>query len=194
MLINDPAFPESEFSEELSAGDIREALTGLIQVVALIGAAIAFSMWIHRAYRNLPALGATAGLSYTPAWAVGYFYIPILNLFRPYQATKEIWRASDPNIADAGVAWERAPGSSLLVTWWAVWILSNLIDNASFRLFMRADTVGEIQAAHWVSLAANAISIPAAIAAIGVVLAIDKRQDQKARKLGLLSEPEVHGY
>ncbi|MFC1995866.1 DUF4328 domain-containing protein [Chloroflexota bacterium] len=41
--------------------------------------AVLFYMWIHRAHRNLPSLGVS-GLKYSPGWAVGGFFIPILNL------------------------------------------------------------------------------------------------------------------
>ena len=54
---------------------------------------IIYLMWLHRAYQNLPALGVTK-LDATPGWAVGYYFIPILNLFRPYQTMVEILRES----------------------------------------------------------------------------------------------------
>ena len=31
------------------------------------------------------------GMQVSPAWAVGGFFVPIIHLFLPYQAVKEIW-------------------------------------------------------------------------------------------------------
>jgi len=78
---------------------------------------VAFLMWIHRAYRNLPALGATR-LDYTPAWAVGWFFVPFISMIRPYYVTAEIWRLSGPlgfRSVD-GIAGRRR-FSPLLVAW-----------------------------------------------------------------------------
>src|SRR5690349_16122694 len=36
---------------------------------------IPFLIWVHQTYRNLSALGAQ-DLTYSPGWAVGYFFIP----------------------------------------------------------------------------------------------------------------------
>jgi hypothetical protein len=79
---------------------------------------MAFLMWIHRSHRNLSAFGAQ-GLTFTPGWAVGWWFIPIFNLFRPFQIVREIWQASDPGMP-AGAAWRRAPSSPLIGWWWGV--------------------------------------------------------------------------
>lgn len=193
--------PSSIASDELTGASLRLMIVGLLQVCVAIATVVAFCMWIHRAYRNLPALGAT-GLSYSPRWAVGYFFIPILNLFRPYQASKEIWQASDPVHTDlpwhrdatgarTGTAWKHAPVSALLGVWWGLWLISNFIDRASARLATKADTTGELAAANYTSITAEVAAIPAAIAAIAVIMAIDKRQETKARQMGLYDAPAI---
>ena len=52
---------------------LQVALT-VVWLAALVIAAIAFLVWIHRAYRNLPAVGAT-GLKFTPAQAVWWWFV-----------------------------------------------------------------------------------------------------------------------
>jgi hypothetical protein len=74
---------------EALANDSRQANIGTGQLVLFIITAILFLMWIYRAHRNPPSLGAS-GLKYSPGWAVGGFFIPIWNLFRPFQVTTEI--------------------------------------------------------------------------------------------------------
>lgn len=89
--------------------------------LAIVGAIAAFCMWTHRVYRNLPALGAR-GLRYTPAWAVGWLFVPFVNLVIPFFVFSEIWRHSIPAPTDsAGQRGQRV--SPLLVGWWIVNIL-----------------------------------------------------------------------
>jgi hypothetical protein len=53
---------------------------GFAQMVAYWVTSVAFFVWLHRANRNLPALGAI-GLKFTPGWAVGCFFVPLVNVF-----------------------------------------------------------------------------------------------------------------
>jgi len=114
---------------ELAASDEREAAIGVVQTMLLVASAIAFLMWVHRAYRNLPSLGAK-GLRFTPGWAVGWFFVPVMCLFRPYQAMSEIWRASlfpSRDLRDDGLGWKRVPTSPLVGWWWAVYLIANWV-------------------------------------------------------------------
>src|SRR5688572_6359973 len=93
--------PEAEDAVETNAGffgmsaaDMADTVLGLVFFVLFVIATVFWCMWVYRTYRNLPALGAE-GLNYSPGWAVGYYFIPVLNLFRPFQVMRETWRASD---------------------------------------------------------------------------------------------------
>src|SRR5262249_21379522 len=104
-------------------GDLAAALivggAGLGLVVSTIIAIVFYCIWIHRAAKNLRALGRR-GLAFTPGWCVGWFFVPFGNLVKPYQAVSEIWKASAPD-ADAD-GWRARSGSSLVGLWWAMWI------------------------------------------------------------------------
>jgi len=72
-----------------------KGLLGLGHALLFVATGVVVLMWVHRAHRvlvdrNIP------DLEFTPAWAVGWFFIPVANLFRPYLAVKEIWDKSDP--------------------------------------------------------------------------------------------------
>ena len=73
--------------------------------------------WIHRANHNARQLGAD-DMTFTPGWAVGWYFVPIAWFWKPYQAMKEIWRAS-ANPSD----WVGRPVSPLLHWWWILWIV-----------------------------------------------------------------------
>ncbi len=91
-----------------------------VDVAALVISWFAVGAWIYRAHANL-LLTDVPAIDFTPASAIGWFAIPIANLFKPFQAMKALWRVShseDPN-AD-----ETAP--SIMWFWWIAWIASSL--------------------------------------------------------------------
>lgn len=94
-----------------------QLLAGFAYLAGLVGAAIAIPMWMHRCFRNLPALGAT-GLSWSPGWAAGGWFIPLANFVIPYLVTRELW-------INAGG--EPVPAWSLLPAWWATWVGAYLL-------------------------------------------------------------------
>lgn len=92
---------------------------GLASLGYLVFAAIGFvgmMVWFYRATRNARAI--SNGLQTTPGWAVGYFFIPILSLFRPYRTMSEIWRS-----AITPLTWKSQNDPITLRLWWGGWLL-----------------------------------------------------------------------
>lgn len=108
--------------EEANANDARQRAIALIQLALLVPTATVFCMWMYRSHKNLPALGAKR-LQYSPGWAAGSWFIPILNLFRPYQIMQEIWGGSDPRWLNHAAS----AGSSMVGCWWALWIIGGFV-------------------------------------------------------------------
>src|SRR5688572_11211669 len=82
---------------------------GVIGCVALIIAVLAvvyYMMWQYRAYWNARASRFDPSLM-TPGWSVGWWFIPIVNLFMPRRILRDLWAATDaprtaarPNLPD----------------------------------------------------------------------------------------------
>jgi hypothetical protein len=165
--------------------DFIEFGVGLIHVVVFLTTVVLFCVWLHRAYSNLTALGyPKQALKHSAAWAVGSFFVPIANLFIPYRAVRETWLKSDPAVGDDDYVASREPSSpSIMTLWWAFWIISNIVNNAALRVSLNAKTAeGEIVAT-WLGLLGELLTIPAAIFAILVVREIDRRQEERSRRV-----------
>lgn len=171
---------------EATANDNREALIGLLQVGVYLVTVVLFLMWIYRAHQNLPALGAR-NLQFTLAWAVGWFFVPVLSLIRPYQVVKEIWMASHPtDEVTAAIARRPVKLPWVLGWWWAAWTVSNLLGWAAFRA-SNADTLQGYTAATWINLIGGIAGIIAALGAITVIRLIDERQEATAYEISSLN-------
>ena len=92
----------------------------MVQVFVMILSWIFVGMWIHRSHANL-FLADLPALEFTPGWAVGWYFIPIANLFKPFQAMRELWYASHGAVADY-----EQPAPTLLWVWWLSWLFSSL--------------------------------------------------------------------
>ena len=127
---------------------------------------ILFCVWLVRASKNARALGAQE-MEYSPGWTVGWFFVPVLNLFRPYEAVKELYQASDPEAGPTDWAAFEPPG--LLLTWWFSWIAFTIVGSMA-QNFWNLPFLSAILAA------------VSAVLALRVLLAIERRQlDKKAR-------------
>jgi hypothetical protein len=167
---------------DLNASDDRVATTGILQTGAYVVCMVAFLTWYGRAYRNLWRLGAVA-LRFGPRWAVAYWFIPIVSLFRPKQVVNDLWRASDPELPVASDAWRGARVPALLGWWWALWLLSTWINNLLFRRSLEsADTPDEFVAIAQTFVAWDVVDVIPAILAALVVWRVTKRQEERRRR------------
>jgi hypothetical protein len=164
--------------------DERRAAIGLLQGGLYLACAVAFAMWMHRAYRALVDARLPA-LRFSPAWAAGGFFVPILNLFRPFQVMREIDQAAAWLSGDSGEAreWQAAPRSLRVVVWWALWIATGVVGNIATRGMLRAEELeGIVRASLW-TLLSDASGPPAAIAAMFVVARITQRIERARVRL-----------
>ncbi|HEX6184113.1 MAG TPA: DUF4328 domain-containing protein [Pyrinomonadaceae bacterium] len=177
------ALAGSVSEEGAEMNDMRQAAVALIHIVVYIALAISFLLWLHRAAKNLPALGnPQSKIDYTPGWAVGWFFVPIANLFMPYKAVREVWEKSDPAIkTEVDLAFTPAASTPLLLGWWLGWIAMNVISRATSRLGRDAVSIETMIWVTWVDVVGDLVGIVAAVLAIFVVRGIDRRQAERAR-------------
>ena len=91
-------------------------------------------MYFYRANANLRSLGVR-GLQHTPGWCAGYWFIPIVSLFKPYQVAAEINAKSLPS------GMYDFPCSHV-GAWWACWLIGNLLTNIESRLTLNGVDMG----------------------------------------------------
>src|SRR5206468_4980211 len=89
-----------------------------------------------------------------------WYFIPIASLWKPFQALREIWKASvDP------VHWQSIPTNPLLGWWWAGFLVSNILDQASFRMSTAAHGLRALHDARVVAMISDTTDIIAIVLA-----------------------------
>lgn len=103
------------------------AVAALLRVFLWVGGGIAFLAWQYRALANVPALGTKHG-EFTPGWALFCWFIPIMNLWKPFKAMKELWQKSDSDFhEDTFVPKDGGESSGIVDFWWGAFITSSVI-------------------------------------------------------------------
>jgi hypothetical protein len=158
------------------ANDSRQQIMGILYLVAFVITGIAFLKWIHRSNSNCHGFGAQ-GMEFTPGWSIGYYFIPFLNLYKPYRAMKEIWKVStNPT------NWQNEKDSPLLGWWWALWLISGFLGQASFRMSIGADTISSLQASTTVSIISGMVDVPSYLVAVSLISEISAKQHKLVRR------------
>ena len=113
-------------------------IVGLVAVAAVVVACI----WQHRAASAARALGIPSRRS--PAWGVGSWFVPVVNLWMPYTAIRDCLPPDDPH-------------RPRVLHWWIAWLVAAWLSGAAgiCALFSPG--------------AALVLSVPAALACLAVI-------------------------
>ncbi|MFC2027701.1 DUF4328 domain-containing protein, partial [Chloroflexota bacterium] len=192
--------------DKLLASDDRLVATHWIHFGLMIIGAIVCLAWIHRAYRNLPFLHAQ-GLSFSPGWAVGWFFIPVAGLVQPYRVLSEIWKASDPDMnGKDGISWKEAQLPKIVVCWWALFLASWVArfvassladpgDSSDAVTFLEfREYLDSLLVHRYAFLASHIIYILGFLTTIYLVRTINKRQENKHELIPASNIDHEHDY
>ena len=159
-------------------GDV-EALVGGLKMIITVVTVMIFLRWTYLANRNVRSLGADA-LEFTPGWTVGWYFVPIAFLWKPYQALKETFKASHPDFTEN---WKQAPRPAIVPLWWTLWILTSFVGLTLIRTMFRAETVDEVLALTPVTYFTSALELPLMIVVILLVSKLQAWQSEKHRRV-----------
>lgn len=162
---------ESFTQEQADANDARQGMIGLGYMAVFAVTGITFLRWVYRANSNCHGFGAQ-DMRFTPGWAVGYYFIPFVNLVRPYQVMKEICQVcKDPR------NWSSVSAGALVNAWWTLQILSGFLGQLSFRISMEVKTIVGLQIATTISIASGFVGIVLCFVTIAMIKNIFRKQE-----------------
>lgn len=164
----------------------RSVLTGIDQrtvllawsiVLVAISTILLFCFYVARASRNAHSF-RKMDLEATPGWAVGSFFVPFANLWKPYQAMREIWRASEPELGDPRFDPRAAEVPGLLPLWWGAYLVQGVMGNIAFRIDNHPRTPAALIENCWVHIVSCGTGFIAALLALAMVRTLATRQER----------------
>ncbi|MEJ8560442.1 DUF4328 domain-containing protein [Yoonia sp. GPGPB17] len=108
---------------ELEQSDSVVIATSIGFLVILVAALCVNGRFLYLASRNAAAINDDPKMI-TPGWAVGWYFVPIANLWMPFKAMKQTWSRLIPS--EAPPAW--------LGLWWFSWIGMSIFDRLLGRM------------------------------------------------------------
>jgi hypothetical protein len=148
-------------SEQLQRFTLVLSYTQVLNLALFILTIVLAGRLTYRTMKNAHVLGGERP-RISPAWAVGWYLVPLANLAMPPRAIQQIWTAT---FGDGAEAQRR---SHLIASWWAMSLLSIVMHQIALREILIA-----WPSADWTSgpsVADFAGPLSYALAALGAVL------------------------
>jgi hypothetical protein len=128
-----------------------------MQIAVFAITAVFFLAWLFRLRINVRALGVRK-LEFSRRWSLLGFFVPVLNVVRPYQVIAEVWRASDPSVLDP-FEWKSVEAPQILALWWGTFVIAVTLELTAFGFHLTAGEPG------FKSVVASSVAIVANLAA-----------------------------
>jgi hypothetical protein len=154
-------------NEAATANDTREQIVAIIYMAAFIISIVTFILWFRRAYYNLHI--KLDHLSLSEGWAAGSWFVPIVNLFRPFQIMKELYQETENLLIQERTVIDENFTTRYLGWWWALWIINSAIGQFVFRYTMKAESIDELTISTISTMVQNIVGIPLALITIKVI-------------------------
>jgi hypothetical protein len=159
------------------SNDARQRLVAQIWLVLYIINVIVFSVWIIRASKNVRALGAS-GLEFSPGWAVGWYFVPLACFFKPFEAMREIWKASkNPK------QWRSLETGSVVGWWWFAFLAGGVTGYISSALQLGAHDLGSLTSSTEFSIFASFCVLASIVAALFLVTDVTGARRKNAKSI-----------
>ena len=142
-----------------------------LQLLVFYGTWVLVPAWTRRANHNARQLGA-CDMTFTPAWAAGWYFLPPGLLWKPYQVMTEVWQASvDPT------DWKGQRGSPLVGWWWALWLTVTWGELLVYGVATLTLEPGDAQTVDGaVGLAGRVLHVPLTLLLLTIITKIDRLQ------------------
>jgi hypothetical protein len=145
------------------------ALLVLGLVVCTVLTAILFLRWLYLVVKTVKVLGLDPGVS--PGWAVGWWFVPLANLWDPYLLVRGLWRSLGGSRA----------GTAAISAWWTAWVLGGISLLISERMFWGVEVAPlSITSALLAAFVTEVLFLIAALLCIRVIAQLQAQLDDCA--------------
>jgi len=151
--------------QAIGVSDTLRQIVVIVNLIIFILAIIFFIMWFRRAYYNLHEL-PWHNARYTEGWAAGSWFVPVINLWWPYQIMVDIWRGTQNALKER--LGEPQP-TTIIGWWWALRLTSSFVSQISARITGDAKGIDELITATQFELISDILTIPAIIITIVMI-------------------------
>lgn len=152
---------------EVNENDSRQSIIAIVLLLIHIGAAIVFIQWFRRAYYNLHQL--TNSLSHSEGWAAGAWFVPFMNLGRPFNIMKEMMTVSENMLVRENLVQQDQKRRRSVGIWWTLWIGISVLSNVSVRIQAKSDSITVLTNTTLMDIVLSFLHIPLTIFTVRMI-------------------------
>jgi hypothetical protein len=167
ILLNDISNGVQITMDQANANDLRQLAISLIRAAFFIASTVTFIMWFRRSYYNQEI--KFGNMNSSNGWTAGAWFIPIMNLFKPYQLMKELYFNAEFFVDKHKLLETKAGRIVILGWWWALWIVVNMSQNAINRISRNAEQLSTLKSLSIASIIVDVIYILLVFLAVKVI-------------------------
>jgi len=126
-------------------------------------------VWLRRVRLNAEVPGRVH--RWSPGWVVGAWFVPVLNLWAPYQAIADVAAAGVPES-------RRSDVTRPVLAWWLSWLVGLVATAASVRMWWFGDVVFAPLVPRWVGavfLALASVLLVTVVRKLSALHPVDER-------------------
>ncbi len=186
LLLKSVAEGYSITPEVANSNDFRQSIIAILFAILYLFSVVFFIQWFRRAYFNQEI--KFKSMASTNGWVSGAWFVPIMNLFKPFQLMQEIYENAENYLLDKEMIDEKKSRKSIIGWWWGLWIGTGVLSRISSSFLGSADDLGELIASTLFSIFMVVIFIPLSILTVKTI--------QNYNEMELLLEKEIdnQGY
>lgn len=149
--------------------DLMASVTRLASLAMYVVSGILFLKWTYRIVANARLLNPS--MKAKPGWAIGWYFVPIAFLWKPFGYFKEAWGVSHNPTSPAMVF-----TPAILRWWWALWLISIIASNIAGRLSFMGTDPGLLIASDVFEMISDAVGIPLILIVVRIVRTLGDKQ------------------
>jgi hypothetical protein len=186
LLLKSVAEGYSITTEAANSNDFRQSIIAILFAILYLFSVVFFIQWFRRAYFNQEI--KFKSMASSNGWVSGAWFVPIMNLFKPFQLMQEIYENAESYLLDKKLIDEKKSRKSIIGWWWGLWIGTGVLSRISSSFLGSADDLGELIASTLFSIFMVVIFIPLSILTVKTI--------QNYNEMELLLEKEIdnQGY
>lgn len=154
-------------------------LGALLNMIVYLACAIVFIMWFRRAYHNLHQM-RISGLVMSEGWAAGAWFIPIYNLWGPFNIAVNLFKKTEEILVENKLTVVKRLRHRVVANWWFLWIVVGIlgvVESQLTKMTLHADEPEIEIAAIYSGLLASILAIPMALLAIKMIKNYSKMEE-----------------
>jgi hypothetical protein len=121
---------------------LSEILSHVLFMIA-IAQNLTFMQWFRRAYYNLHQ--KVNSLAYTDRWAVAGWFVPVINLYRPFVIMKELYVETERILEQEYFIKFKRFNIRVLFLWWIVYSICTLIGWATIYYIFNLENSEDLE-------------------------------------------------